>query len=71
MNKLLNPFLAIAIGVASGFGICVALQKHLNAQTVKRCPSIYTVVYGRSAIGDIARCVSRAKFYGPATPLND
>ena len=71
MNDLTKSYLAIAIGTAVGFASCVGLQKHMNAQTIKKCPSIYTIVYARSAVGDIAHCKSRAKFYGPATPLND
>ena len=71
MNDLIKPYLAITIGTAIGFASCVVLQKHMNAQTIKKCPSIYTIVYARSAVGDIAHCKSRAKFYGPAAPLND
>jgi len=71
MNDLIKPYLAIVIGTAIGFAGCVVLQKHLNAVVIKKCPSIYTIAYARSAMGDIAYCKSRAKFYGPATPLND
>ena len=71
MNDLTKSYLAIFIGSAIGFGLCAGFQRYLNAETVKNCPSIYTVAYVKSAVGDIARCSSRAKFYGPATPLND
>ena len=71
MNDLTKSYLAIFIGSAVGFGLCVGFQRYLNAETTKHCPSIYTIAYVKSAVGDIARCTSRAKFYGPATPLND
>lgn len=71
MNDLIKPYLAIVIGTTVGFASCIGLQKHINAQTIKKCPSIYTIVYARSAVGDIVHCKSRAQFYGPATPLND
>jgi len=72
MNDLTKSYLSILLGVAGGFAICVGLQKHLNAEVTKHCnTSIYTVAYAKSAVGDIARCTSRAKLYGPATPLND
>ena len=71
MNDLIKPYLAIAIGTAIGFASCVVLQKHLNSVIIKKCPSIYTIAYAKSAMGDIAYCKSRAQFYGPAAPLND
>jgi hypothetical protein len=71
MNDLTKSYLAIFIGSAVGLGLCVGFQRYLNAETIKHCPSTHTIVYIKSSVGDIARCKSRAQFYGPATPLND
>jgi hypothetical protein len=71
MNELTKSYLSIFLGVSSGFVLCSAFQTYLNTETIKHCPSIYTVAYVKSAVGDVARCTSRAKFYGPAIPLND
>jgi hypothetical protein len=72
MNELSKSYLAITIGVVIGAGLCVGLQKHLNAQTIKRCnTSINTVAYVKSGVMDIARCVSTVRHYGPPAPLQD
>jgi hypothetical protein len=71
MNDLTKSYLSIFFGSAVGLGLCVGFQRYLNAETTKNCPSIYTVKYVKSSIGPVARCTSRAKFYGPAIPLND
>jgi len=72
MNGLFTSYLAIFLGVAGGFGICVGFQQHLNAEVTKRCnTSIYSIAYSKSSVGNVAHCVSRAAFYGPATPLKD
>jgi hypothetical protein len=72
MNGLINSYLAIIFGIGAGGLGCVALQKHLNSQVIAKCnTSIYSVEYSRTAVGDVAHCVSRATFYGPATPLKD
>jgi len=71
MNDLTKSYLAIFIGSAVGFGLCVGFQRYLNTETIKHCPSIYTIAYVKSAVGNIARCKSRAQLHGPATPLND
>jgi threonine dehydrogenase-like Zn-dependent dehydrogenase len=72
MNGLTNWYRAFIFGAgAVGLG-CVALQKHLNAQVIAKCnTSIYSVEYSKSSVGEVAHCVSRAAFYGPATPLKD
>lgn len=72
MNGLVMSYLSIFLGTAGGFALCFGFQKHLNAEVTKRCnTSIYTVAYSKSAVGDVAHCVSRAPFYGPAMPLKD
>jgi hypothetical protein len=72
MNELSKSYLAITIGVVIGAGLCVGLQKHLNAQVIKRCnTSINTVAYVKSGVMDIARCVSTVRHYGPPAPLQD
>ena len=71
MNELTKSYLSIFLGATGGFVLCSGFQAYLNAEAIKHCPSIYTIAYVKSAVGDIARCTSRAKFYGPATPLND
>ena len=72
MNELTKSYLAISLGVVFGSVLCIGLQKHLNAQTIKRCnTSINTVAYVKSGVMDIARCVSKARFHGPTTPLQD
>jgi hypothetical protein len=72
MNELTKSYLAIGLGVVFGFGLCVGLQKHLNAQTIKRCnTSINTIAYVKSGVMDVARCVSTVRHYGPPAPLQD
>ena len=71
MNELFKSYLSVLSGLGAGTLICAGFQMHLNSETIRHCPSIYTIAYVRSAMGDVARCASRAKFYGPATPLND
>ena len=72
MKDLIQPYLAIFLGTVTGFAGCYGLQKHLNADVTKHCkPSIQTVAYSKSGVGDVAHCVSRAQFSGPGTPLQD
>jgi hypothetical protein len=72
MNGLFKSYLAIFLGATGGFATCVGFQQHLNAQVAKHCnTSIYSIAYSSSSVGDVAHCVSRAAFYGPATPLKD
>ena len=72
MNELTKSYLAIGLGVVFGFGLCTGLQKHLNAQTIKQCnTSINSIAYVKSGVWPVARCISNARFYGPATPLKD
>ena len=72
MSELFKSYLAIGLGTIFGFGLCVGVQKHLNAQAIKQCnTSINSVSYIQSGVWPIARCVSNARRYGPTTPLQD
>jgi hypothetical protein len=71
-SELMSSYLAIFLGTGTGLLMCAALQKHLNAQVIKKCDtSIYVVKYAQSAVGDMARCVSKAQLHGPTLPLQD
>lgn len=71
MNGLAKSYLAIFLGTVGGFAACFGLQQHLNAGVTKNCNTIHYIAYSQSSVGNVAHCVSRAAFHGPATPLKD
>ena len=57
LDKLINPFLAITVGVGLGFVISVNLQRMINAQVSKTCYGpADTIVSIRSVIGTALYC---------------